>query len=56
MAVICLIGAMLYDAGASDDERFLLNAHGIALLTQLGVADLGITEKLDDGLVLPRPR
>jgi aminoglycoside phosphotransferase (APT) family kinase protein len=56
MAVICLIGSMLYDTGASDDERFVLNAHGISLLTQLGLADLGITEKLDDGPVLPRPR
>ncbi len=53
MAVICLIGSMLYDSGASDDERFLLNAHGISLLTQLGLADLGVTEQLDDGPVLP---
>lgn len=53
MAVICLIGSMLYDNGDSDDERFVLNAHGISLLTQLGLADLGITEKLDDGPVLP---
>jgi aminoglycoside phosphotransferase (APT) family kinase protein len=56
MAVICLIGSMLYDSGASDDERFMLNAYGISLLTQLGLADLGITETLDDGPVLPRPR
>jgi aminoglycoside phosphotransferase (APT) family kinase protein len=56
MAVICLLGSMLYDAGASDDERFVLNAHGIGLLTQLGLADLGVVEKLDDGPVLPRPR
>jgi aminoglycoside phosphotransferase (APT) family kinase protein len=53
MAVICLIGSMLYDSGASDDERFVLNAHGISLLTQLGLAELGVTEKLDDGPVLP---
>jgi aminoglycoside phosphotransferase (APT) family kinase protein len=53
MAVICLIGSMLYDSGASDDERFVLNAHGISLLTQLGLADLGVTDKLDDGPVLP---
>jgi len=53
MAVICLIGSMLYDSGASDDERFVLNAHGISLLTQLGLAELGVTETLDDGPVLP---
>ncbi|TDO15087.1 aminoglycoside phosphotransferase (APT) family kinase protein [Mycobacterium sp. BK086] len=53
MAVICLIGSMLYDSGDSDDERFLLNAHGISLLTQLGLAELGVAEKLDDGPVLP---
>lgn len=53
MAVICLIGSMLYDSGASDDERFVLNAHGISPLTQLGLAELGVTEKLDDGPVLP---
>jgi aminoglycoside phosphotransferase (APT) family kinase protein len=56
MAVICLIGSTLYDSGASDDERFVLNAHGISLLTQLGLGELGVTEKLDDGPVLPRPR
>lgn len=56
MSVICLIGSMLYDSGASDDERFLINAHGVPLLTQLGLAELGVTEKLDDGPVLPRPR
>jgi len=53
MAVICLIGSMLYDSGASDDERFVLNAHGISLLTQLGLGELGVTDKLDDGPVLP---
>jgi aminoglycoside phosphotransferase (APT) family kinase protein len=53
MAVICLIGSMLYDNGDSDDERFVLNAHGISLLTQLGLAELGVTDKLDDGPVLP---
>ncbi|MCX2929187.1 phosphotransferase family protein [Mycobacterium sp. CVI_P3] len=56
MAVICLIGSMLYDSGASDDERFVLNAHGISPLTQLGLAELGVTEQLEDGPVLPRPR
>jgi hypothetical protein len=53
MAVICLIGSMLYADGSSTDERFVLNASGIPLLTQLGLSDLGITEKLEDGPVLP---
>jgi hypothetical protein len=54
VAVICLIGSMLYADGSSTDERFVLNASGIPLLTQLGLNDLGITEKLEDGPVLPR--
>jgi aminoglycoside phosphotransferase (APT) family kinase protein len=54
MAVICLIGSMLFDEGVTDDQRFLLNASGISLLTQLGLADLGVDEQLDDGPVMPR--
>jgi aminoglycoside phosphotransferase (APT) family kinase protein len=54
MAVICLIGSMLFDGGVSDDQRFLLNAYGISPLTQIGLADLGIVEKLVDGPVMPR--
>ena len=54
MAVICLIGSMLFDEGVTDDQRFVLNASGISLLTQLGLADLGVHEQLDDGPVLPR--
>ena len=30
----------------------MLNASGIPLLTQLGLSDLGITAKLEDGPVL----
>jgi aminoglycoside phosphotransferase (APT) family kinase protein len=54
MAVICLIGSMLYAAGSTTDERFAMNALGIPLLTQLGLGELGVTEKLDDGPVLAR--
>jgi aminoglycoside phosphotransferase (APT) family kinase protein len=54
MAVICLIGSMLFNDGVSDDQRFVLNAHGISLLTQAGLADLGIDETLEDGPVMPR--
>jgi aminoglycoside phosphotransferase (APT) family kinase protein len=51
MAVICLVGAMLFDDGVTDDQRFILNASGIPLLTDLGLADLGITEQLEPGPV-----
>ncbi|GEM_PF-244578 len=54
MAVICLIGAMLYDEGHSNDEKLLLAAYGTGLLTKVGLGELGVTEELDDGPVLPR--
>ena len=54
MAVICLIGAMLYDEGHSEDEKLLLAAYGTGLLTKVGLGELGVTEELDDGPVLPR--
>jgi aminoglycoside phosphotransferase (APT) family kinase protein len=54
MSAICLIGAMLYADGVSTDERYALNAYGIPMLTKLGLAELGITEQLDDGPVLAR--
>ena len=54
MAVICLIGAMLYDEGHSSDEKLLLAAYGTGLLTKVGLSELGVDEDLDDGPVLPR--
>lgn len=54
MAVICLIGAMLIDAGHSDDQQLVLAAYGTSLLTKVGLSELGIDEPLDDGPVLPR--
>ncbi len=54
MAVICLIGAMLIDAGHSDDQKLVLAAYGTSLLTKVGLSELGIDEPLDDGPVLPR--
>ena len=54
LAVINLVGSKLFDDGVTDDERFVLNAYGIPLFTQIGLADLGVTEQLDDGPVLPR--
>ena len=54
MAVICLIGAMLFDDGHSDDQKLMFAAYGTSMLTQVGLAELGIDEALDDGPVLPR--
>jgi aminoglycoside phosphotransferase (APT) family kinase protein len=54
MAVICLIGGMLVDAGHSDDQKLVLAAYGTSLLTKVGLSELGIDEPLDDGPVLPR--
>lgn len=54
MAVICLIGAMLIDAGHSDDQKLVLAAYGTSLMTKAGLADLGIDDPLEDGPVLPR--
>ncbi|BBY91035.1 aminoglycoside phosphotransferase [Mycobacterium gallinarum] len=53
LAVINLIGSRLFDDGATDDQRFMLNAYGIPMFTQMGLAELGVTEPLDDGPVLP---
>lgn len=53
MAVICLIGAMLVDGGYSEDQKLVLASYGTALLTKMGLSELGINEPLDDGPVLP---
>ena len=49
MAVICLIGSMLVDDGHSDDQKLVLAAYGTPLMTQVGLAEFGIDESLDDG-------
>lgn len=54
MAVICLIGAMLIDAGHSDDQKLVLAAYGTSLMTKAGLAELGVEKPLEDGPVLPR--
>lgn len=55
MAVICLIGAMLVDQGDADDPKLVLAAGGTHLLTQVGLADLGINDNLESGPVAIRP-
>ena len=55
MAVIQLVGAMLFDRGHSDDIRYADMAMGVQWLTAMGLQALGITEDLDAGPVGPRP-
>jgi aminoglycoside phosphotransferase (APT) family kinase protein len=55
MAVICLIGAMMFDAGASDDLKLVVAAGGVPILPILGLADLGIHDRFDSGPVEIRP-
>jgi aminoglycoside phosphotransferase (APT) family kinase protein len=54
MAVIQLVGAMLFDRGHSDDIRYADMAMGVQWLTQLGLHALGITDELRAGPVAPR--
>jgi aminoglycoside phosphotransferase (APT) family kinase protein len=54
MAVICLIGAMLFYEGASDDMKLVVAAGGTHLLTQVGLAELGIEQQLESGQVAIR--
>ena len=54
LAVINLIGSKLFDDGVTDDQRFMLNSYGIPLFTQMGLAEMGVTEQLEDGPVMPR--
>lgn len=51
MAVICLVGAMMFDRGDSDDLKLALAANGVPILPILGLADLGIHETFDNGPV-----
>lgn len=49
MAVICLVGAMLFDDGLSDDLKLVVAAGGVEILPLVGLADLGISEHLESG-------
>ncbi len=55
MAVILLVGGMLFDQGFSDDLRYADMAMGVPWITQLGLTALGINEELDSGPVTARP-
>jgi aminoglycoside phosphotransferase (APT) family kinase protein len=54
MSAIMLVGAMLFDAGHTDDQRMALMGYGVQFVTQAALEDLGIREVLDPGPVMPR--
>jgi aminoglycoside phosphotransferase (APT) family kinase protein len=54
MAVICLVGGMLFDAGLSDDLKLVVAAGGVEILPLIGLADLGINEQLETGPIAIR--
>ncbi|MDT3443192.1 MULTISPECIES: phosphotransferase family protein [unclassified Pseudofrankia] len=53
--VILLVGAMLFDAGDTDDLRFGLMGMGIPPYTRRALRGFGIDEPLPSGPVEPRP-
>jgi aminoglycoside phosphotransferase (APT) family kinase protein len=55
VAVISLLASMLFDAGHSDDLRYMEMGFGVPYLTGLGLHDLGIDETIDPGPVTARP-
>lgn len=54
MATIELVAGQLFDDGWTDDTRFLYMAHAVVFMTQQALTELGITENLETGPVLPR--
>jgi aminoglycoside phosphotransferase (APT) family kinase protein len=54
MAVIMLVGAMLFDAGYNDDQRLAAMGQVVPFITQAGLRDLGIEEQLESGPVAAR--
>jgi aminoglycoside phosphotransferase (APT) family kinase protein len=55
VAVISLLASMLFDAGSSDDLRYLEMGYGVPYVTGLGLRDLGIDEEIEAGPVTARP-
>ena len=54
ISIIQLVGAMLLDAGYSDDPRFAMMAEGTLLMTPMALHDLGVDEEIEPGPVRPR--
>lgn len=55
LGVILLLGAMLFDAGHTDDARLGLMGYGVSMFTTPALAELGVHDPPDDGATLPRP-
>lgn len=55
IAIILLLGSMLFDAGHSDDPRFAFMGYGVPMFTGPALAELEIETELDQGAVLARP-
>ncbi|MCM3882540.1 phosphotransferase family protein [Frankia sp. R82] len=53
--VIVLIGAMLFDAGHTDDLRFAVIANNLPIFLRRGLGLLGVDDDVDAGPVTPRP-
>ena len=54
LAVIMLLGSMLFDGGHSDDMRLSDMSYGIPLMTGAGLHELGVEEVLESGPIAPR--
>jgi aminoglycoside phosphotransferase (APT) family kinase protein len=54
LAVIMLLGSMLFDAGHSDDLRLFEMSYGIPLMTSAGLHDLGVSGVSEAGPIAPR--
>jgi aminoglycoside phosphotransferase (APT) family kinase protein len=54
MSAIMLVGAMLFDAGHTDDQRMALMGYGVQFVTQAALDDLGVADVLEPGPVMPR--
>ncbi len=54
IAVILLVGAMLFDAGFTDDLRMAEMGYGVHPFTRDALRDLGMDEELDSGPVTAR--
>ena len=55
LGAIQLIGSMLGDSGDWNDPRAIGMAHGIQIMTPIGLRDMGLDENLDLGPIFPRP-
>lgn len=53
VAVIMLVGSMLFDAGHSDDVRYLEMGLAVDWITQPGLKDLDVEDELEAGPVMP---